>query len=505
MRERRGEFPPVPQGDIAADGSDNPMASVPPEAIELLGAETCEAIADKTTRLERLDRLASTPDPFKNDYRPSDIDLGFLKDDQAEFVVGYHTDSNPSAFYKRFGPMKLGRITKKLLRAAPRRKRDLIKRTKSAAKDIALLEDQTSSASENADGPLPIEGSEALVDQSTWTAEQIPPRSSFQTLRNMYTVAGGSFEHGTRGAHAGKSTSGDFMQGLSQGVSTMGAVIRKRLDGMKSLFSDSDSLRRRGTECHRLIIGMVKNSQVFEASGLLDITAAAKQQLPRAGSLEEDELEQVAAVEQYLAGQVDIVEAVIREADPEAISKEGLSAMQWIRTPSVSIEREQREIQRKRAEVGEDVISGITQAKNVLRGGGRLRPPEGQTEKDVQQKAQDLHSLTDGDGERLLEREESGVIVAAVTGHFDRFRKVVDKIKLHTSNGNTDAFPADRAGVINEIRGFDLEGAMRKIHDVLGDPNRHTYIEKVLKLEEVEKLKAKIKEVLEPEEPQPST
>jgi hypothetical protein len=167
-------------------------------------------------------------------------------------------------------------------------------------------------------------------------------------------------------------------------------------------------------------------------------------------------------------------------------------------TPYLAKELQAREVQRKRNEVGVDVIASITQAKNVLRGGGRLKPGKGQTKKEIQQKAQDLHDIRYED-DRLLEREESGVIIAAVSGHFDSFRRVVEKVKLHTSNSNTDAFPADRSSAIKEIREFGLEDALQKISGIIENPDRSPYIERVLKPEEMKILRTKIKEVLEPE------
>lgn len=474
---------------------------MPAEAVEILGETTCQAIEDSVAALEELGELAATEDPFKDKTRPSDINLDSLKPKHAEIVRNFGSSSKP---FKGLRHMQISKFARKVGSKVRGLDEDMRDRCKFAENSLGYLEEDIETAQETLDE----EGREdsavdilrSAMESVFSTAQRVPSKASYQTVENTYLAA----IAGQELRRVNLATKNPITSPSGWATDTVGKIIEEvklRLSGYRELEGTINGLSQRGSGAFEALSQLIKIEQLSEVVYLLSVVDATKRLLPTADELEEGEQEAVLATEGYLTSQIDTVIATLRDTAPDILDEKVASEdLRRLGSSSLATELQQKELGRKRAEVGENVITGITDAKNVLRGGGRLEPAKGQSKKEVQQRAQDLHALRDGNDQRLLEREESGVIMATVTGHFETFREVIEKVKLHASNGNRDAFPADRANVIDEIKKFDLEGAMRKISAVLEDPNRRVYVEKILKPEELKRLKATVKEVLEPED-----
>ncbi|HET7673611.1 MAG TPA: hypothetical protein VFK11_03815 [Candidatus Saccharimonadales bacterium] len=498
MNERNGELCRAPMGDAMADEASNRLlAGVPAEAIEVLGEETCLAMATTVEAIGRLENLANTPDPFEKDG-PSNISLGAFKPEHAALIANYQ--SAEQAFAGLSHKQKF-RLPTRTARKIPDIHDRVLEMRDYAEPVIREFEDDVAKAG----GP---EGADRDIDEATElfielfekmysASEELPTRSAVRMVENAYDITIEGYKY--RSSHLHRSRMGRHLGRPPKPTTEIIELLQGMLKGFKGELASVNALRKRGSETHGAIVGLIRTEQVKQAVILASDIGAIKGHL--AGVARQDgQLERALSVERYITGQAEVVESVFENAGPQ-ISKGRLSAtdVEKAKEPALAREIEQSEISRKRALIGGNVMAGISQVKNVLRGGGRLEPAKGQDGDYIKRKAKKLFGLVDGNQQRLFEREESGMIVAIITDRFDDFREVVEKVKMHASNGNLEAFPAERLDAVREISGFDLDKALRKIQAVFEDTDLYTSLEKVLDLKEIEKLGSTLEQALEPQ------
>jgi hypothetical protein len=473
------------------------LAGVPPEAIEVLGEETCLAIATTVEAIKHLEDLAGTPNPFEADS-PSNISLGAFKPEHAALIANYQPGSEA---LKNLGHRKIFKLPTKITGKIPDLHDRILEMRDYAEPRVKEFEDSVSTARESEDGTTDVDNAidnfNDLFKKMHDASDELPTKSAIQIVENVYLLAIEGYKY--RSSYMHNSRMGQHLGRPPKPTTEIIALLQDMLKGFKGELSSVNALRKQGTSAYGSLIDLIRAEQINQAVSLVSDIGEAKRQLAEIGE-QDGQLDTAFRVERYVVEQAEVIALPFEGADPRLLKNRlTINDVERAKEPVVARGIEQKEISQKRELIGRNILSGITQAKNILRGGGRLNPTEEQDEEYVKRKANSLFGLVDGNQQKLFEREESGVIMAIITDHFAAFSDVVEKVKLHTSNGNMQAFPAERMDAVREIKGFDLDKTLRKIQYIMQDPNLRLYLERALDLQEVEKLKRILEQALEPQ------
>jgi len=138
----------------------------------------------------------------------------------------------------------------------------------------------------------------------------------------------------------------------------------------------------------------------------------------------------------------------------------------------------------------------VTQAKEVLRGGGRLQ--NGKEKDSLREQADELHRLVDDEtSARMLEPEESGVMIAILAGKFDGFYEVLARVQSGEGDEIVETVRQLRPEVMRELENFSLEAVLERIVRTLSDPIKRQEIDKILTHVGLREVEAKVSETLE--------
>lgn len=480
----------------SSDPGDHAGASavLAPAAAELIGDEALGYIDRSDRVLSELDRLGSTADPFAHDERGSEADLSFLKPKQTEIVMNYHGPSRPFTGMTAREIAKFGRRSAMRLRGIHK---DVLERLEDAApvlKEVGEEITRTAVESPNNLRVSMLPELQQLMGDLVAARDRSPSRATFVVVDNLYAATVSSRSHATnimenRGLTLIPRKMGEFTDD-----------IRRRQTTFKEVARAGGKFRASGSELFKEIRGLITIEQIKEAAALLDIVDAAKQRLPAGNGLEGDELEATIAAEEYLTASAARAASILKDSDPSILRDKKLGPI--IRRLSQHTPGRSRETESEEAlpALGNDVLGQLTEAKNIMRGGRRLKPNgNGQTEREIKRTADELHALKDGEENALLNPEESGVIVAMVTGKFESFARVFTAIRQHAGENGMGAFPADRLTVAHELNRFNLDAALAKIGALIEDPDTRLMLERVLGVEKTREVQETVSRALEPE------
>lgn len=485
--ERTGETVPIPLTGVIGDrDSAEPTAlsfPIPPEAIEILGVETCQRLNYRLERLASFRDLAETPDPFDKQGPSADIDLDFIEPEIAEKLKG----DKPFKLKNEYMDEKIasgGRLfiksANKLLKVGKKLRKQIIKKHFFADAKLRSIDDDIQEF-ETYDGstPLDIDRASGFMESIEGVSQDVSLQST-QTLQNLFTAF---VDIGVRTQQKG----GLFFNTES--------IIRRGIERatyVKIYHEQAQFLSKNGSTTYENLMELIRVGQIYEFDALFSVLEAAKESI-KADEVEPARQSAVLETERFLTSIVNFIESCIEETYPDILEDDKLKPfLNKLGRPDVALTLQARRMVESQVKVEEaiDLPLSLSSAKDVVRGGRRLKPTGEQTEAEIKSKADSLHKLTEKDNqdEKLLYPEETGVIMSVVTGKFEDFVRTIEGIKDIDLNTVSAALPPEKLKTVRELQGFDLTNAIERIKTILEDKDDKLRISQIIGNEEVVKV-----------------
>jgi hypothetical protein len=465
------------------------------EVIELLGDSVVTAVEGYSEHLTYIDGIANTENPFTAS-RPSEVDLTFLKPEQAARIEAY-----PDNRWSRTDLRDMSRLTRvrlgyKLGSSSTKIHNIVENKIGSTGLDLQINGINMDKAFKDyPDGGTSLDFTKVqfFIDSLDFIAGRLPAKATMAVLDNIYCATADLYRYRRE---AFRRTSGQpTLKGPKIAAEIVAEADQLRSD-LTKLDSIAKTIRSRGAKQHESLMQTVKTEQGMVALQLLDFIGSAKDVLPRREGLTDAQLEKVKDADSYLGSQVDTVEAALASADPGFLTNPNLQAeIKRLRAPVLATTTKE---QPQPIQEGTRVLSSqVSEARDVLRGGRRLKPQKGQTVQEIQQKADSLHSLRTDSGDSLLEPEESGVIMACVTGKFGSFATIIERVSQGGDDGQLTTVEQARPEAIKILRDFNLLEASIKIKDLMEDEVAYPKLIEVLTGDETSSVQITVSKFIE--------
>jgi len=471
------------------------MSNPDKRVLELLGEPTVQAISERVESLEWLASLAQSVNPFDQDGG-LDVDLGFLTTEQAEQIRNFNADRWRGYIAPMTGGLDAFRVNR-LNRLILKHVLDIGEELKSAVQPAISQIDEVDEALKVRTETLDPQAIASLWEVLRDACTHLPSKPTEAVVENLYLAILENEKHFNGLLHT--RSRNRLQRNIAKSNDAVNAQARTLAHGLfeeaKESRREVQRMRRLGSSCHQRLVVLVKAKRVREATQLLDVLDASTQRMPRTAQPVGDELGAALAAGQYLATKAELIHSLLQDLNPGLLAHSDVQAkirqIQALGHPPIS---EPRHAAADNA-VSPVVNVNVTEARDVLRGGRRLKPAKGQTEREVQEKADALRALKGAEGERALEPEESGIIMSIVTGKFGSFVQVLKQLR-EIDDTKLTTVPLERRTVIQQLKRFDLSAALTNIANQLDDPSIRTQFINILGFEGLNEVRQNVVKAL---------
>lgn len=466
---------------------DELLRGVDPQVVELLGLDRVREIEQVSAQLAWTTELARTPSPYLEDG-PNEIDLSDVRPEYRKRIeVGSFTGGGiPSN--KRMRPLK------KALKIGKKADMDFHQRHMSVKVGLNHLADETNRKfydfiTDPENNSLDFAAVLEFLDSQRELAAELPSRGSLKTLENIFVVYRNSLQLRLQRVIFHPALGGLIKRSVS--------YIDARARNVRLMAKDAAAIRKAGTRQHEDMLSMIKVENILLVSELMDRVEERKIALIHlVDNPVDDQIDALRLSEEYLNSKVTLSESVLRESgfggidDPRTradIQRLGTSAL----ANALKLKQEQADQDKVKP-----FSQKLTEARDILRGGRRLQ--NGGNGGTIQKMADGLHNITmPGERNRLLEHEESGLIVAIVLDKLGNLQEVLSKVQASEKDEIIEILERSRADVIVILQHFDLQKAMTNINNVLGSYAARQRVDEVLGHEAMKKLEIAVEDFLQ--------
>lgn len=459
---------------------DQLQSDVPTEVVEFLGENITEPIELATAELRRIDNLAKLGDPFRQD-NPSEIDLSFLAPDKVRLVENFRRQTSDREKVKDWFKPGIGPFPrdeyKGLMKhvktglGVSKKRSSLLDRVDTADLEIEdFIDLKLERYERETDDRHPIT---APLLEEAWGElnrinQNLPSRSSLRVLGNVVDIVQlVSHHHQLR--FEGVKKQNPFRSPLVAAIVNAGRPIEKKLlDAAETMIekaeNKADAIREDGSETFSRLSVLVAKEEERQALQLLKLVFETKEKLPESTyNLTDEEKHALITAEQYLIRKARLAETALMESDSEFAKKsEGKAFLKKLGTAFIAKAEKSKDEQEK-IETAKHLNVIVTEAKDILRGGSRLKVSEELP--NPKALATDLHNLPSDavDGTPLLSPEECGLIMAIIGERFDSFVSVLQTVNSETDSQALEVVKSQRPEVIKEILRFDLDQSAKRL------------------------------------------
>src|SRR3989344_2813648 len=469
-----------------ATDDDQLVADLDPQIVSLLGRETVLGLEKYGRLLGSIGELVNLPSQFGSGG-PNELDLSALSEEHRARIESLNPRAPRTRLVSNFQGHRAIRIADRYLDGFSERSKYV---------DDALnrydekLQARYGDYSQHpiAKGPLDFEMLAEDLKLLEQIAGQLPSQASLDTLTNVYAISKRDAAAKLRNLRY-PSLARRVMNWTQDGVTSRMNVVgyRQRAIG---------SLRKRGGTLHRKTLSLAATEGRVQASMMLDTVKGAKgalaeilQQMP------DHDISAIASAEEYLRTKVIFAEQCLSQFGLEKKSpalEEGIRQL----GSTVLVDSVAERTAQERQDRAKPFSTQVTQAKEVLRGGGRLQ--NGKEKDSLREQADELHRLVDDEtSARMLEPEESGVMIAILAGKFDGFYEVLARVQSGEGDEIVETVRQLRPEVMRELENFSLEAVLERIVRTLSDPIKRQEIDKILTHVGLREVEAKVSETLE--------
>lgn len=465
---------------------------VPFEIAEVLGEDIAHDFIVTRGYIERLETLAKHEDPFKKPPEEDCIALDFVSPEYARRIQNYDEHRVTRSDLTGLGGRKLAKFNKQVLRDSDtftERVRASMLSSRDALSLLGLSVDQLGQLCDEDPTYFREHQIVTLFMSMESIARHTPTKRTGNTLINFYRAAIDTYAQ--QASIIGNRVPRKFLG------------ITKDLEGKKNhtkarVIPSIENLRQYGSESHEKTILIVMQQQAYAIDMYVNLIQLGKDHLLALSQGDEVERlghDRIVAAEKFLIEQVDVVTAIIKGIDPGALGHHFIQdIVKELRKRTIT-----KGLAVERANAVQPLPPKITQrlneAKAILRGGQRLKPPKGSSSTDPQKHAAGLRQLRDTDGQRLLEPVESGILIAIATGKLDNFVETLRHADFHFAQEDHLLSPGQK-GILEELRAVDIS-TFDKVNSLLEDPTTRIQMTQVFGFETVQSIQNTLKKLLE--------
>lgn len=462
-----------------------PRSNIRPELLNTLGVDTVKAIEAMEEALKGLQELAAQPNPFTEDQPLAPI-RGLSSRDSQRLRSFPHSgltkiienEHNPRPLIERYGDLE--QQAPHLLQYAHEQLGYRKKSQKTANKSIESI--QRRSERFRAKDPLTAAHIiSQMHDQLIESASAILGNNESDVLAGSLSLnelfcAEMAWKFGQDSAGRMVIAARYLEKRNAKYISDAAArsLARRVYKGRVKLAIVKDfaqATRERGSRVHAQLTEAAEDQQLFFAQIFLEMLVAAKARLtPLLERKDFDLVDSLKVAETYLANKAAVAERYMTEAH----SRDARDLINRVANrPLVEYENGRRQyvIDMERVHLNKK----LNLAKELLHGGRRLVGPDGRK---VHKLADSLHEIEIYPGasaeERRLTPAEQGLMMAILTDHFEDFRDVITLVKAQgpRPDGFLMTVGEERHVVIDNLRNFDIDGAVSRLKGVLHQPDK---------------------------------
>ena len=470
------------------------LQRVEPEVVSTLGEDRVFRIEDVCTSLEYLEGISSSPNPFNQEGRG--VDLSFLKSSQLTRVKEFALDlSDGGERYEKMrsmGPLARALLHNRLLRTGEtasghcwRQIEDVQRGLESTA---VLINGLLSGYSESEGTTHPdLEAVAGYLKTLEELSRALPSKGTMDAVTDISQATSDSLDN----IH-------NRIQSLH--VLTLAQILirdtEKMCSRVKALREYWRSVGRFGHAEYESVRAAVKLEQCVSGLELLEVVEETQSRFVRDPAIK-TESDAALKTEAYLTDRTAYAERVIGSIDRKILEEPRIQrAFERLEHTRPS-NTKRLELDQERIAQASGFSNQVTEARDILRGGGRLRPSS-----DLPQpraKADSLHDLALEDGTRLLEPEESGVIIAIISNRFTGLLGVLERV--HSTGGDEvlETVEGVRPDVIRTLRGLNLKDVMTQLSTLLNNQKTRQILMGVLTPAERERIEQTLAEFYRPE------
>lgn len=478
---------------------DQLLAGVSPAVIEILGADRVLALEALTKGLEWFDGVLKTENPFHKP-RIGEPDLSFMEPKQAGRIMGaYEARLLPEKVADHTSSSSLSRVgasleLTRLMILGDESQMALCRHLNKTVNRVDEVIDSAQEVITQTDGKMSIDQVVELSEHMNLLAEcadQFPKDGTYEAIKAVLATAKEMLK-----ARSGYNT--PLTASLLQEVKALSAVaqILGMVDGA---YDHQGALLRYGADAYeRLKREMTRQKVSFTTDLLREVTRAKTFLEETSGGLDESQTEFGILAEEYICDKITEVEKILQELDPRVLKKPAVVAeLQGLRTFKQS-DAERERVAQHEEEVSRDLNLRVTMARDILRGGVRLKARNGDNPNDMTEKLKQFFKDVSFTDTERREHEVSGLIISMATGKFDMFTRTLEELKSEDTNGLVAIVARNRgAAIITELQEFDINGRMQTILSLIANPRNIQAIKNALTAGQFTKLELALEKYFE--------
>lgn len=463
------------------------LSRVDPQIVEALGEDTISSIEAYGDALVAVEGLTSSENPFGID-RPSEIDLSFMDPKAAALIE----KGDPSKF-DGTTLWALARYRRRIIKVGNTTGPEIYKRKESVRSSLIEHIDKVnevfSDVGEEGGERFDIAQTLAFMESLFTVADKLPTESTLRVFENIYKTEIRTSKLFTRRWLGRRAILAPRVKKVPKLSQKLYGYLEEIAKNASELSHQTREVRRLGSGEYKRLIQLVGREKPFIALEILAVVNMAKVRLPvMAEQLTETEVEATLKAELYLARKASEVETILQELKPDTLrNPEVKSAINYSQATKLADHlraNRDREDQLKTQVLN----SQVTETRDILRGGRRLYIGRDSAEKI----ADALHGLRPGEEKdrKLLEPEESGIIVSILANKFDVFIAILERVKMRIPDEALSLVQQSRPEAIGAIKNFDAGLGLRKIWEVINNAEQCRALANVLSYEEIQKIRS---------------
>jgi hypothetical protein len=481
------------------------LSGVQPDIIEVLGRDMVIPVEAALQNLTWSNNIVKSANPFEV-HRPGPPDLSFMKPDKAQRVLeAFESDDLPKNALKKLSTAPFRRVqatvkANRLLNLGSDAEEACAERIKQIARSIDQKYKETEQLVQSVDNRMAVEQVIELSEQMDAMheyASQLPNEATFLAIKSTFevskTIVKAALAYATPLSvklHARPLEDVDREMKILDAATKFADAVAK----VGGANYDLQRLHMRDEEVW-FIIDLLE--RVADAKVYLEDTLGAQHQ-----DLDEEKQRAVLAAEEYLISRAAEAEETMRDIKPRSLKNKALQrALEQLQSPSINKASQERQAEHEH-NLSRDLSSRVSEARDILKGGGRLRGRNGDNPQVLATSLRALSKEMDEAGQRSIEQEDGGVIISIITGRFDAFIKTLAEVQSEEVSDALAVVQRDRQSVVDELRRFDLEVSMQSLRTIVETPTLLDSLRSVLSDEQFIKLELGIDKYFEAQENQ---
>lgn len=479
-------------------------------AIRILGQERIGAIEEQVSDIEQVRQFSYRPNPFRSVDESATIDTTILK--PADYLKAVELDIADCKQSEVGSKLTLQKVQNfaglkglkylTLLAKAPIAAERCIDKVHTLGQELDAAAPVTDSISQRAmHWDIDLAAAASQADHYQAIADRIPGKATRQVINNLLELS-----------QIFLDVSRDTLVSTTSFLTKVKHLGRTQTQNIEDARQSQTNLQQTGELIHTI---RKRGADDFDRLMLTGHAAAfvLAQRLTSTLLEVNDHLTEISrdkdiqsgddllAAESYVAQKAAYVQEIMRTI-PSQISKNQPEVKTTLRalgdralskshaqTQARQAEIAQAAERQARREAAQDFSSQLTEAKDIMAGGGRLKPA-GKDGINPRMLADRLYGLEEANGSRTLTPEQCGLIVAVLTDRFERFVGTVERLQqAGPADEVVRTLTAERTLLVRHIKQYEIQAEMTRLHTMVSTAAMQEHLAEILPPADLSKLK----------------